>query len=497
MTRPAVPTGIIPTGWLIAILATWLGLSQLLLWRFLNVMPVWAYPLGLLLLGALVWSLARVISRMPTPGQIGPTARTLLICFAVAMALLILGGEGRFFYSNIDWQVRDAALRDMAVNPWPFVYTARTVPDVLRAPIGMFFVPALVWKAAGPRAADITLLVQNAALLSIVLALGSQLFEHRWQKAAALVILIVFSGPDIIGQYAIWGTVNDRIEIWSGLQYSSNITLAFWVPQHALAGWIAALLFLLWHDRRIPLGVFLALLPLTALWSPFGLLGGLPFAALAAFQDLRARRIALPTFALPALACLLVLPTLAYLGAAGSDVGIRFYPIPWLHYALFEGVEVLPLLIPVMAWGIRQRADIPLLLVIAACLLLMPFVQIGWSLDFMMRASIPALTILAVLVARRLFVPGMSPAKLWLILILLLGSATGIVQTRRALINAPSPRGTCTFFKAWDQSFAKFPKGSYLAPLPDMPSWIRPENPTRVSAVEPAQCWPGKWAQPR
>jgi hypothetical protein len=491
---------VIPTGWLIGILATWLGLGQLLLWRFLNVMPVWAYPIGLLLLlllCALVRSLPRATPRTFPAEQTGPTARTLLICFAVSLLLLILGGEGRFFYSNVDWQVRDAVLRDMAVNPWPFVYTARTVPDVLRAPIGMFFAPALAWKAAGPRAADIVLLIQNTALLSIVLALGSHLFVPRWQKAAALLILIAFSGPDIIGQYAVWGTVNDRIEIWSGLQYSSNITLAFWVPQHALAGWMVALLFLLWHARRIPLGVFLALLPLTALWSPFGLLGGIPFAALATFQDLRERRIVLSTFTVPGLACMLVLPTLAYLGAAGSNVGIRLYPISMLHYFVFELVEVLPLLVPVLFWAIRQRTDRALLLVIAACLLLMPFVQIGWSLDFMMRASIPALTILAVFVARCLFQPGMSPAKLWLILILLLGSATGIVQIRRALVNGPSPRGACTFFKAWDQSFAKFPKGSYLAPLPEMPSWVRPESPARVSAAEPAQCWPGKWMQPR
>ncbi|QUT04439.1 hypothetical protein KFK14_15395 [Sphingobium phenoxybenzoativorans] len=497
MTRPAIPRGHIPTGWLIGILATWLGLSQLLLWRFLNVMPVWAYPLGLLLLGALVWGLIRTTARLPAPEQTGPAPGALLICFAVALLLLILGGEGRFFYSNIDWQVRDAVLRDMAVNPWPFVYTARAVPDVLRAPIGMFFVPALAWKAAGPRAADIALLLQNAALLSILLALGSQLFAHRWQKAAALLILIFFSGPDIVGQYSIWGTVNDRIEIWSGLQYSSNITLAFWVPQHALAGWIAALLFLLWRARRIPLGAFLALLPLTALWSPFGLLGGLPFAALAAFQDLRSRRIVPSDIAIPALATLLVIPTLLYLAAAGDDVGIRFYPIPWIRYAFFEAVEVLPLLVPVLVWAIRQRADIALLLVVAACLVLMPFVQIGWSLDFMMRASIPALTILALLVIHRLFQPGMAPAKLWLVIILLLGSATGIIQIRRALINEPSPRGACTFFKAWDQSFAKFPKGSYLAPLPDMPSWLRPETPARASANEPEKCWPGKWMQTR
>ncbi len=70
---------------------------------------------------------------------------------------------------------------------------------------------------------------------------------------------------------------------------------------------------------------------------------------------------------------------------------------------------------------------------------------------------------------------------------------TGLAEIRRALINPPAPEVRCSFFKAWDQAFATFPKGSYLAPLGKVPALIRPHRPTYVSVNEPERCWNGSW----
>ena len=232
MTAPsparAVPRPL-PGGWLIALLVGWLGVGQLLLWRFLDVMPLWAYGLGAFLVAALCVAVVRSARSFA-----GPTPTTWMFCIGVATILLMLGGEGRFFYANIDWQVRFAVLRDMSVNPWPFVYSARGEPDLLRAPIGMFLIPALAAKTLGERAADIALLVQNSLLLGTLLALGSTLFATRRARLIALVVVIGFSGLDALGRILFRGGLSDHLENWAYLQYSSTITLAFWVPQHAL-----------------------------------------------------------------------------------------------------------------------------------------------------------------------------------------------------------------------------------------------------------------------
>lgn len=479
----------LPGGALLAFLAAWLGADQLLLWRFLDVMPLWAYGLGAAMLAGLCVLVIRATRNFD-----GPSAVTWFTCIGVALILLLLGGEGRFFYANIDWQVRLAAMRDMVVNPWPFVYTARATPDVLRAPIGMFLAPALVAKTLGGRAGDIALLIQNGLLLGSVLALGSTLFATRQHRLVALAVVIGFSGLDALGRILFRGGLSDHLENWAYLQYSSTITLAFWVPQHALSGWIGALAYLLWRGGKAPLGAALALLPLTALLSPLGLMGAMPFAALAWVQTLLRRQLKITDIAIPALATLLCVPSLLYLGAANDGVGARLMTVAPLQWGLFELLEVLVYVAPLALIVRRPRFGRDTLALLTIWLLAIPFLQVGWSIDFMMRASVSALAILAVMVADALIREPRS--RLWLMVPLLIGSITGLYEVRRAFAHPPAPQVRCSFFKAWDQSFGFQPKGSYLAPLADMPALVRPTNPARIGPAEPATCWDGHWYHP-
>ena len=481
LSRPVSGAG------LLALFAGWLALDQLLLWRFIDIAPPWLFALGLgggaLLIGA--------IHRLARASLPDPSLGTLLFCLALALLLLALGGEGRFFYANVDWQVRFAVLRDMAVNPWPFVYSVRAVPDVLRAPIGMFLVPALAFKTWGSRAGDLALLAQNALLLGLLLTLASSLFQDRRRQLSALLIFLIFSGMDAIGELIVNGHLPDHLDDWANLQYSSTITLAFWVPQHALAGWAGALAYLLWRTGRLPLAPFLALLPLTALWSPLGLMGTMPFAALAGLRTLMERRLRAQDIALPALATLLCVPTLLYLGAGGEGVGARLLAIPFQQWLIFQLLETAAFLVPLALAARHIRFGRDTFCLMTLWLLAIPFVQIGWSVDFMMRGSIAALAILAVMVADHL-AEG-RPPRLFLLAALIIGSTTGLAEVRRALTNPPAPQVKCSFFKAWDQNFSMFPKGSYLAPLPDMPRLVAPVRPASIRVREPARCWDRDW----
>jgi hypothetical protein len=253
--------------------------------------------------------------------------------------------------------------------------------------------------------------------------------------------------------------------------------------------------YLLWRRERLPLASYLALLPLTALWSPLGLMGAMPFAALAGIRTLAARRLRIADMLLPALASLLAVPSLLYLGAAsGADVGLRFQPIPPLQWLMFQGIETLPYLVPLLLVARPSRFGRDTLWLAFAWLMLIPFVQIGWSIDFMARASIAALAILAAMLADEL--GNGTERRTWLIAMLLIGSLTGLAEIRRALVHPPAPEVRCSVSKAWDQTFAAFPKGSYFAPLPAMPALVRPARPTPVPASEPARCWDGLWFSP-
>ncbi len=422
--------------------------------------------------------------------------RTLAVCAGVAAVLLLLGGEGRVFYANRDWRVRDGVLHDMAVHPWPFAYMARGLPEVLRAPLGMYLLPSLAMKVDGQAAGDWALLGQNTLLLTAVLALGSTLFAGTRRRIIALAVFVAFSGMDVVGAWLADGLpLPDHLEAWPGaLQYSSHVTQIFWVPQHALAGWIGALGFALWRDRGLPLGAALALVPLTVFWSPLGALGVLPFAALAGMAAIARRELRVSDVALPALACLLVAPALLYLSADMGGVGAKAVALRLNEYLAFEALEAAPLLL-VARWATKtRRLGWATWALIAAMLLLLPLGQIGWASDFVMRASIAPIALLALMVADA--VATIRGARLAMAGgVLAAGSVTGLHEIRRALIFPRSPPPLCSFYGAWGPEPA-WHKSTYLAAVAKLPAPIRPAAVTLVPAGDPARCWDGPWPVP-
>lgn len=481
----------VPVRWLVTALAAWLLLDIALLWPFLGRTDwiAWAaWPLFAVVLVDATWRAMRSVEDRVE-------LRTLLICAAAALALLLIGGEGRLFYANLDWRVRDAVLHDMAVHPWPFAYTARGLPEVLRAPVGMYLLPALAMKAGGQAAGDWALLAQNALLLCIVLALGATLFPDGRRRAVAGAVFVAFSGMDAVGQWLANGRVPDHLEAWAGpLQYSSHVTQLFWVPQHALAGWMGAVGFALWRDGKLPLGVLLALTPLTVLWSPLAALGTLPFAALTGAIALRERRLRAADLLIPALACLLTLPALLYLSAASDTVGAAPMPLRPNVYIAFVALEVAPLLL-IAGWSARRRTwGRTSFALVAAMLLLLPLGQIGQSSDFVMRVSIAPLALLALMVAdavgevkggRRLIALG----------VLATGGCTGLHEVRRALTLPPAPPPLCSLYGAWGPGPASH-KSTYLAGVARLPRPIRPASVTLVANSDPRRCWAGPWPVP-
>jgi hypothetical protein len=480
---------------ILAALAALFGIDHLLLLRFLGVSAALAYIGEAVLLVGLCCAIALGCRHV---ARIGLT--TFAACLAIAAIVLLLGGEGRIFYANLDWQVRDAALHDMVIWPWPFAYSGLGAPSLLRAPIGMYLLPALAGKLAGQAAADWALLVQNSVVLAAILALGSTLFGSQRSRRIGLGVLLLFSGMDTIGVLITdWRDLlplTAHIEGWAGLQYSSNLTLAFWVPQHAIVGWLGAILYLLWRAGKVPLAGFLAMIPLTVLWSPLGVMGTVPFAAIAGIETIWRRRLDLFGVAAPLAACLVAAASLAYLAADAGHVGAHIVAIPPVVYLAVELTEVLPFTVAILLAARGGRFGGLTFAAVLACLLLFPFLQVGHNVDFMMRASIPALAILAVLSADMV---DSSPrlARMTMIVVLAIGAMTPLREVARAITYKAAPAPLCDVSQAWDQSFADFGKDTYFARVSVLPAWLRADHFAVAPPTRLARCWTVPWRRPR
>ena len=428
--------------------------------------------------------------------------RVFAVALAISLALFALGGEGRFFYANVDWQVRDAVLRDLATNAWPFAYDIDGTAYFLRAPLGAYLVPAMFGAHA-----ETALWLSNALRLALLLTLAWPLFKSSRERFTVLGIFVLLSGWDVVGTAvvsALGGHPSwDHLEAWNpGSQFSSNVTLAFWVPQHAIAGWTCALAFLLWRRGLVPVGLFAASIPLVAFWSPLAIMGAIPFAVFAAVDVLRRRAFSRSDVALATVAAAVALPALVYLQIDAAKVGAHLrdtLALPWL---LCIALEVLPFAWPLLRDRTSQGIDRSVVLLVVAMLFLMPLLQVGLSADFQMRASIMPLALLAIAFGEwsyRLCVerPVRIAAISYAAVAITLGAVTPLLELRRAVANAPSPPPLCSLAGVWHrQDNMIVPYSTYLAPVSALPSGLR-NVPAVAGRGDPDKCWIREWDLPQ
>ncbi|WP_147157731.1 hypothetical protein [Novosphingobium sediminis] len=427
-------------------------------------------------------------------GEAAVQPRTFGLLFAGALVLFILGGEGRFVYANTDWQVRYAVLNDLVNHPWPWAYQTDAGPTMLRCPVGIYLVPALVGKIAGSYAAQLALLVQDAALLTAVVALAAPLFAGVVRPWLTLLLVLGFSGLDLIGQLIYGGSALVHLEQWDLMQYTAVVTLAYWVPQHALAGWIGAAFYLSWRAGKMPLAVMLSLVPALALMSPLGGLGIVPFVIAAGLGELFARRIRPADIFLPAVSVALALPSLLYLasGLGGVPSGTSHYPVQ--AYVLFYLFEVVPFLCVLYLSRGSWNLDRVTLLISVVMLLVLPFGRVGEKIDFMMRVSIPSLAFIAIAMAGVLrSAPDAQDqngqaARRIAICVFLIGLVVPIGETARAILLPRAPEVHCGYYGVVPGGYS-----TYIAPYDRMIGAIRPAHPAIVPIREPAKCWDVPW----
>lgn len=428
--------------------------------------------------------------------------RLLAICCGVALVFCLLGGQGHLFFANDDWLIRDAVLADLVAQPWPVGYEYRGDATFLRAPLGLYLVPALVGKAFGLQAAHLAVAIQNAALFGSVFYVLASAFVPRARAAWVVAVFLLFSGWDVIGAFKAGQPLHfgAHLEWWAGnLQFSSHVTQLFWVPNHAAAGWAFVAAYLAWHRRLLSLPSLVTVFGFCVFWSPLAAVGALPFLLRAVL--LRPREINLAAFGQVALGIAALAPIALFLGADSGRVAHGFQAMGvafLLMYIAFLTLEIGPVLLflrhfPPGSSSVVSRGE---LILVIAILLFVPLYQVGAS-DFVMRASIPALALLAISFAECAWPVGAerSPRQYAAAaLVLAVGAMTPLYELGRAVLVPAFASSDCNLLTA-----ARFPPnngplfhylarvdaGHTLSGVLAMPSGL-------LRAEDRPTCWPDR-----
>jgi len=253
-------------------------------------------------------------------------------------------------------------------------------------------------------------------------------------------------------------------------------------------------LFLLWRAGKLPLHALLLVIPVIPLLSPLAVFGVVPFVAYAGIESLLKRRIGVADVILPAAASLLAVPSLLYLSAGLGEVPAGSPHFPLLNYIAFYGVEVVPFLCILWLAKGHWSLDRITVLIAAALMLVLPLVRVGDSIDFMMRAGIAPVTILALSVVAilqerpRHDAPNFQAARRIALIVYIVGLAVPLGETARAVLLPASPPVLCGYYGVVPQGYVTYTSG--FGRLPDL---IRPARPAIIPVREPNPCWNGPW----
>ena len=385
----------------------------------------------------------------------------------VALAWTALAGVGHFFYANADWVTRDAVLRDLTATAWPPQYLSDgDFPLILRAPVGFYLPAAAAGSVLGLQAADLLLYLWTAIGFALFLCATTTLFPTDRQRFVACGLMIAFGGLDIVGFAVFQGSLpplGQHIEWWAQfVQYSSNSTLMFWVPNHALPAWLGIVL-VLRHWRQPELARITPLLAAAIpLWSPLSAVGLAPFFIAALDWRRDGRQLFSIRCGLPFIAIGLVIARYITMDTQSLPHGwaIDAFRRPadfWLFYSAFCLLEfglLALVLVPLRAFD--RRLGIALVI-----LLLLPFYRFGPGNDLPMRSSIPALVVLAFATVRPLADGGRSVWRYALMAVLGVGAIGAAQEPERAFL---LPRWALTGQTLGEIS-QKGPRG-YLGLLP-------------------------------
>ena len=371
------------------------------LFTFLN---LWLTALSAVLLVVLLCCVWRTSARQATPLS-QPLVRYWPLLMVVA-GVVYAGIWPPFDY--MDWRKHFAIFNLLIERSWPPYLELRGEEYFLRYGVGWYLVPALSARMFGALALTPTMYVWT--VLGTCLALLLCLREmHRWQHLLlATLVFFFFSGLDLVGAQFLQNLTREPLsphwlQWWVGWgQIAPNLYGITWVPQHALPAWLGTCL--LFAQRCLAVQYGAVVLAAVTLWSPFAAIGLMPFYLYALCKEGWRTALTLPNLAL---APLLLVPLLFYFRSDAGSI-----PLTTSQASLFSSVLFVLLefgVATLLILSCNSRPSKGLLFTSFLSLVVLVSVRFGELNDLLMRGSIAAVSVLALLSGRALLHECSSP----------------------------------------------------------------------------------------
>lgn len=363
-------------------------------------------PFALSILFGFLYLLYLLIKHKKEMGFISISFKEIFYIALLIVVWTLVSGAGHRGFSDGDGYKHNAILNDLISLTWPVTYHQFKSGELLYLCyyIAYYLPAAFVGKLLGWKIANIFLFMWTIGGVSLSLLWFLSLCK-KGSKIIYSVLFIGFAGLDVLGRFIMRDKVVNGTdwEWWArNWQYSGNTTLLFYVPQHALVGWILMGVLAYGIFNKKPLPFLLVLLSCVPLWSPFVFLGLLPFTCIYLYQN---RKMFVWSEWL--LSALFLAYQLLYFGSNLTFLVKETGASAWLwqiEKLTHSWVLLRLFLFYIFEFGIfaffifksQLKSSIQklVLMISVGILLVLPWYKMGLLNDFVMRVSIPALWVI-------------------------------------------------------------------------------------------------------
>jgi hypothetical protein len=381
--------------------------------------------------------------------------KTVCILFII-FVWVWLSGIGKLVFQNEDQSWRNGWFDLLVLEEWPLVYFSPTIENNMEAIVivyyfGFWLPAAIIGKLFGLTAGYITQVIWAVTGIFLFYYLIIAKYIRKivfWP----LVVLIFFSGLDILGIYLLGNNYYAYSEIghlewWaSPFQFSSMTTQLFWVFNQAVPAWLVTMILLIQKKNR-HIAVIVALAMITSTLPFFGLIVLAICVVVKNYvanknsdnNQLKDSLLDIFTFENIAGGGLIGIISFLFLKNNGASSQINSLNLQSLKgtvflWFLFYMIEAGIYFIAVWKYQKHNYLLYYSLLWLAIC----PWIEVGTNSDFCMRASIPALIIVLLLVIdtiNKSRIAGDFKTLVVMLVILAIGSYTPIKEITRTTAN--------------------------------------------------------------
>lgn len=381
--------------------------------------------------------------------------KILVLSVLLISALWVcLSGIGGFMFQNNDHGVRNALFDIMLIKKWPVCINENEA--FLSYYIGFFLPPAVIGKYF--KDLYIGFACQYIWALTGVFTFFYLILAHLKQKNLFPVLFFIFfSGLDIIGMYYLHNepfvyTTTAHLEWWGFHQYSSMTTQLFWVFNQAIPAWIIISIFLNEKNNKSLVFLYVCLF----LNSTLPAVGLLPFLIYfiikngaddikEVFTQKHLKSAFFDALSIQNISSVLILFPVLYFYLTSN------YLKEYVHFgdykiSSYQQTKINPLTVLVfwileagvfLLCTIRYNFKNILYWMVFIILLCLPFCKIGNASDFEMRASIPSLVFLFLIVVRTIQDKKIFEnkiLKIMLFIFILIGAITPFNEISRSVL---------------------------------------------------------------